>query len=157
MTVYESDLPGVGRKFELDVGGDERVVVVVHHDGRREVFRRPSPDADSEKLFDLDDQGARQLAAMLQGMGFETVDVTNLAVPLGDAIIEWTEVPGDSALVGQTLGGADVREKTGVSIIAVQRGEETIPNPPPDFEIEAGDVLVGLGTRREHAALAELR
>lgn len=155
MTVYESDLPGVGRKFELDLDGDARAVVVVHHDGRREVFKRPSPDADSEKLFDLDERGARQLAAMLQGMGFETVDVSNLEVPLGDAIIEWTEVPDDSDLVGQTLDEASVREETGVSIVAVQRGEETTPNPAPEFTIEAGDVLVGLGTRREHAALAD--
>jgi len=156
MTVYETDLPGVGRKFELDHGDDGRIVVVLHHDGRREVFRRPSPEADSEKLFDLDIDEARRLATVLQGTTFETVDTDALSVPLGGSIIEWIEVSEDSDLAGETLGDAEVRAETGVSVIAVQRGAETISNPDADARIEAGDVIVGVGTREEHARLEAL-
>ncbi len=155
MTVYESDIPGVGRKFELELDGGARLVVLVHHDGRREVFRRATPEADSEKLFDLPARAARQLGSILQGSTFETVDVADLEVPLGEAIIEWVEVDPDSPLAGTTLGDAHLRRETGVSVVAIQRGEETLPNPAPDVPIEAGDVLVVLGTREEHAALAD--
>jgi TrkA domain protein len=48
MTVYETDVPGVGRKFEYELGGEDRLVVLIHHDGKREVFRRPSDDAAGE-------------------------------------------------------------------------------------------------------------
>lgn len=154
MTVYESEIPGVGRKFELDVGDGGRVVVVVHHDGRREVFNRPSPDADSEKLLDLGVGEARQLAAVLQGTGFETVDVDSLSAPIGEAIIEWHEVV-DGGVAGRTLGELDLRGETGASVVAVQRGEETEANPGGAFELATGDVLVALGTRAEQSALAD--
>ncbi|MDY6818980.1 MAG: TrkA C-terminal domain-containing protein [Halobacteriales archaeon] len=154
MTIYESELPGVGRKFELELDGGARLVVIVHHDGRREVFHRPSPDADSEKLMDLSDRQAGELATVLQGAHFETVDVNALDVPLGGAIIEWIEVSDDASVVGQTLEEAAIRAESGVSVIAVQRDVETIANPDADFTIEAGDVLVTLGTR-EHQAVLE--
>ena len=159
MTVYEADIPGVGRKFEIELDGDgggERLVVLLHHDGRREVFRRPGPEADSEKLFDLDARTARRLGSILTGTNFETVDVSELEVPLGGAIIEWWEVEADSSLSGATLGEAHVRRETGVSVIAIQRGEETVPNPDSGFRIEPGDVLVTLGTRQEQAAFEDL-
>lgn len=28
MTIYETEVPGVGHKFELDIDGDERLVVI---------------------------------------------------------------------------------------------------------------------------------
>ena len=155
MTIYESELPGVGRKFEVDLPDGARAVVVVHHDGRREVFKRAAPDEDSAKVFDLDARTARQVAAALQGTGFETVDVNDLQAPLGAAIIEWVEVGPDSDLVGETIGDADLRAQTGVSILAIQRGEESIEHPDADTELLAGDILVGLGTREDHATLDE--
>lgn len=156
MTVYETEIPGVGRKFELELDDDTRLVVVVHHDGRREVFRRAGPEADSEKVVDLTARSARRLGAILQGSTFETVDVKDLEVPLGEAIIEWIEVEPGSSLAGVTLGDAHLRRETGASVIAVQRGDETVPNPDSDLRIQAGDVLVALGTREEQAALAAL-
>lgn len=154
MTVYESDLPGVGRKYELETD-DGRLVVIIHHDGLREVYLRPSPDADAEKLFEVPVDEARQLSAILQGTDFETVDVRALSAPLGEAILEWIELPADSEYTGRTLGEAHIRRETGVSVIAIQRADETHPNPPADFTMEAGDILVTLGTREEQAALDE--
>ena len=153
MPVYESEIPGIGRKFELPLEDGGRAVVILHHDGRREVFHRSDPDADSRKLLDLTDREARRLGALLEGAYFQTVDVATLEVPVGDAIMEWSEVGEADRLAGQTLGDSDLRQETGVSVIAVQRGEETIPNPDSDFRIEVGDVLVTLGTRADHAAL----
>jgi TrkA domain protein len=156
MTVYESDVPGVGRKFEIDVGDGARAVVLLHHGGRVEVFRRDSPDADSEKLFDLTSQQANRLGSILEGAYFESVAVDDLGVPLGDAFIEWVAVDPASPVAGTALDETEIRGETGASIVAVQRGEETIPNPAPGFVLEAGDVLVALGTRGEQAALADL-
>jgi TrkA domain protein len=155
MTVYETDVPGVGKKFELEVAGGARAVVLLHHDGRVEVFRRPSPDADSEKVFDLTSGEANRLGSILEGAYFEAVPTKDLAVPLGDAIIEWVDIEEGSRVAGQTLVGSDLRNVTGVSVIAVQRGEETVPNPDPEFRVEAGDILVTLGTREQQAEFAD--
>jgi TrkA domain protein len=82
--------------------------------------------------------------------------VDSLSVPLGDAIIEWVEVVDDSPVAGTTLGESRIRTETGASIIAIQRGEETVSNPPPETELEPGDLLVAVGTREEQAELDAL-
>jgi len=156
MRVYESEVPGVGRKFELELTGERSVVVVLHHDGRCELFRREGPDADGEKILDLKGEQANRLGSILEGAYFESVDVDSLSVPLGDAIIEWVEVSPDSPVAGKTLGESKIRTETGTSIIAIQRGEETVSNPPPETELEPGDLLVAVGTREEQAELDAL-
>lgn len=155
MTVYETDVPGVGRKYELDLADGARAVVLLHHAGRVEVFRRESPEADSEKVFDLTNGQANRLGSILEGAYFETVPTEELSVPLGDAIIEWVDIDGDSPVAGRTLGESQLRAETGVSVIAVQRGEETVPNPDAEFRVEPGDILVTLGTREQQAAFLD--
>ena len=156
MSVYETDIPGVGRKFELELTGDARLVAVVHHDGRCELFHRADDDADGQKILDLTNDQANKLGSILEGAYFESVVVASLTVPLGDAIIEWVDIAADSPVAGSTLREANLRTATGVSVIAVQRGDETVPNPAPDFEIEAGDILVSIGSREEQAALVDV-
>jgi TrkA domain protein len=120
-----------------------------------EVFRRPDVDADSEKVFELTSQQANYLGSILEGAYFESVDMDRLSVPLGDAIIEWVDITEESAVAGQTLAGADLRAVSGISVIAVQRGPDTVPNPEPDFRVEPGDILVTLGTREQQAVFAD--
>ncbi len=156
MTVYETDVPGVGKKFEVEIDSSERLVVLLHHDGKREVFHKPDPDADAERLFTLSGKLAREVGAILQGAYFQPVETDNVEVPLGDAIIEWLDVSEDGELVGQTLGEANLRKRMGVSVIAIQRGSDTVPNPGPEETIDADDVLVTLGTREELSELEAL-
>lgn len=156
MTVYETDVPGVGKKFELETRSGERLIVLIHHDGKREVYRRSQEGADSERLFGLSDSDARTFGSIMEGAHFQPVDLDEVEVPLGGAIIEWIEVDEESPLVGATLEEADVRSRTGVSILAIQRDEETFPNPRPSREIQLGDILVSLGTREELSTLHDL-
>ena len=50
-----------------------------------------------------------------------------------------------SDLAGKTLAGAEVRQRFGIIVVALKRGEKSTFNPGPDERIEAGDVLVALG------------
>ena len=50
-----------------------------------------------------------------------------------------------SDLAGKTLAGAEVRQRFGIIVVALKRGEESTFNPGPNELIEAGDVLVALG------------
>lgn len=152
MTVYETDLPGVGKKFEMELEDDARLVTVVHHDGKREVYWQDDPDADGDRLFTLTDSQARTFGSILEGSQFQPVDLDEVEVPLGEAFIEWVDVDPDSPLVGLSLETADIRQQTGVSVLAIQRGEETIANPEPSDRIEEDDILVVLGTRAEQSA-----
>ena len=62
------------------------------------------------------------------------------------------ESPTKHGLLGQTIGDLGVRSETGVSILAVVRGDEVIPNPGADLALQAGDALGVLGTQEQRAA-----
>ena len=116
MSITESDLPGVGKKFEIELA-DGEMVVVIHNTGKREVFRRPDPDADSE---------------------------------------QWYELHPGSGLIGETLESADIGNRTGLAVVAIQRDDTTIDSPPADTTLKEGDTLIGVGTREDCEAFEEL-
>ncbi|MDQ2056134.1 TrkA C-terminal domain-containing protein [Halobellus sp. H-GB7] len=148
MTVYESDLPGVGKKHEIDLPDGSQLVVVTHNEGRREVFLRPTPESDSEKLFELSDQLARQIGTILEGAYFQPVRSESIETLLGgDTLLEWVEVGADSPIVDRTLGDSNLRQETGASVVAIERADEVIPSPGGETTVRAGDTLVIVGTR----------
>ena len=57
---------------------------------------------------------------------------------------EWVEVPMHVTRQ-PTLGELDLRARTGGSVLVVERGAGSQPNPPPDFGIQPGDRLLVLG------------
>ena len=93
MTITKSDLPGVGKKFEIELGGEE-MVVVIHNTGKREVFRRTDPDADSEKAFEFSDDLARTIGSIIEGAHFQPVEPETQETTLpGGILLEWYELP----------------------------------------------------------------
>jgi TrkA domain protein len=156
MVIYETEVPGVGKRFEVETGGGERLVVIVHHDGKREIYRRPDPDADAEKLFDLSSSQAREIVTVLEGADFQPLDLDDADIPLGESIMEWIEVPGDSPLAGETLAEAEIGKRTGVTIAAIQRDDETIASPGADSVLSQGDILVIIGSRSDQQAFQSL-
>lgn len=156
MVIYEAEVPGVGKRFEVETGDDERFVVIVHHDGKREVFRRDGPDADAEKLFDLSSSQAREISTVLEGADFQPLDLDDANLPLGEAIMEWVELPAESPLVGESLEAAQIGEQAGVTIAAIQRDGETIGSPGADEVLSAGDILVVIGGHTDQSAFQSM-
>ncbi len=72
---------------------------------------------------------------------------TAAGVP-GSEDATWREVvvSADSALVGRTLAGARLRERTGATVIGVVRAGDRIPNPGADLRLQSGDVLLVVGS-----------
>ena len=154
MAIHESDLPGIGKKFVVDLDDGSQLIVVIHNTGKRELFRRETPDEDSEKVFELSDRLARQVGTIMEGAYFQPISDVAAETVLGeDTIIEWVKIPPTSPVVGQTLGEADVRSNTGASIVAIQRGSETIQNPGPETTIDVADLLVIVGSQEAYQAL----
>lgn len=157
MAIRETNLPGVGKKHEVDLSDGSTLIIVTHNTGRREVFRRVDPDADSEKLFEVSDKLARQVGTILEGAHFQPVESQEVETMLAEGLfMEWFNVAEGAPLVGKTLGEADVADRTGASIVAIQREGELLPSPRADAKIEAGDTLVVVGEQEACEALQEL-
>ena len=150
MTVYESDLPGVGKKFEIEIGGEERLVIVTHNTGKREVFLKATEGADSEKLFELPDRLARTVGTILEGAYFQPVQSEQVETMLAEGtFLEWYNVDDGSEIAGQTLADARVRERTGVSVAAIERAGSVVPSPGADTIIEVDDILLVIGSQED--------
>jgi CPA2 family monovalent cation:H+ antiporter-2 len=68
--------------------------------------------------------------------------------------IAWHAVPPGSALDGRSLAEADLRARTGASVIALIRDQRMLANPKSSTVFQAGD-LVGLIGEAEDVASAE--
>jgi TrkA domain protein len=148
MDIIESDLPGVGKKHEIEIGGGQRLVIVTHNTGKRQLFLKAGPDADSEELFELSDKLARTVGTVLEGAYFQPVASEKVETMLTEGtLLEWYGIENDSPLVGETLRSADVAQRTGVTVVAIQREGEVLSDTLGEAEIRAGDTLVVVGDR----------
>jgi CPA2 family monovalent cation:H+ antiporter-2 len=69
---------------------------------------------------------------------------------------EWVSLDSHSSLNGQTLAQADIRNLTGVTIMAIQRNGEMLHYPKPQTLLNAGDKLLIAGERSEVAKFQKL-
>jgi len=156
MPITESDLPGVGKKFEIELK-DGEMIVVIHNTGKREVFRRADPDDDSEKVFEFGDDLARKVGSIIEGAHFQPIQSETRETTLpGGILLEWYELHPGSTLIGETLESADIGNRTGLTVVAIQRGDAVIDSPDADTTLCEGDTLIGVGTRENCAAFEEI-
>ncbi|MBK9035315.1 MAG: cation:proton antiporter [Myxococcales bacterium] len=110
--------------------GAEAIVEVLAAAGKRVAGQRPT-----EATADLS-----AIEAVLPGLGTPTA----------------VRVTAGSALAGQTLAATNLRGTTGATVLAIQRGEVSIPVPAAVDIIEVGDVLALAGSSEAIAAAAAL-
>ncbi len=68
--------------------------------------------------------------------------------------LEELAVSATSPLTGNTLRSAHLRDRTGALVLAIRRPDGTfVTNPSPEDIIEAGDVLISVGTAEQLDAL----
>jgi TrkA domain protein len=154
--VNEVNLPGVGVMHEFVTNAKNRVAVISHRSGGKEIVigDREDPDA-SRSILKLGEQDARTLAELLGGSRV-TEALAELQQRVEGLAIDWLPVRSDSPYVDRTIADAQVRSRTGVSIVAVLRGEEPFAAPGPDFTFASGDYLVVVGTARGIEGVVDL-
>lgn len=143
MATHETELPGVGIKYSIDIETDEQLVIVEHRVGHWELARVDS-EGKTTPLLQLQSKEATELGRILS-RGEVTQEDRRKRMLFEEFGIEWVKLEQDSPLVGLTLQSAGIRARTGASVIAVLRPEGSIPSPAPDTRFGAGDTLVLIG------------
>ncbi len=76
----------------------------------------------------------------------EGARVGKMGFQLPDSEIATVRVGPESFLVGRTLEEVGLRAEYGVTLLAVQRGGETVGNPPATLAFQPGDLLIVFGS-----------
>ncbi|MDY7100194.1 MAG: TrkA C-terminal domain-containing protein [Actinomycetota bacterium] len=144
--VTETPLPGVGVRHEFTTASGERVGVISHRGGRREVLVYDLDDPDAcTTVLNLTSEDTRTMAELL-GASQVSEAVSAVQYQVEGLAIDWIRIPDGSSQAGRSLAEGMYRTKTGASIVAVVRDETTVPAPGPDFAFAAGDVVVAVAT-----------
>ncbi|MBE9041435.1 sodium:calcium exchanger, partial [Oscillatoriales cyanobacterium LEGE 11467] len=69
---------------------------------------------------------------------------------------EWITLPSESPLDWMTLATADIRNLTGVTVMAIQQGDDVNYYPKGQTTLRSGDKLLVVGERPEVAAFYDL-
>jgi TrkA domain protein len=152
----ETRLPGVGVKYALPLVGGGRLSVILHNDGKRELYFFGAGDDEPRAVITLDDDEARGLGAVIGGAYDRPRIVEELEMALGELQIEWTPVPDTSSSIGKTLAECGFRKETGVTVIAILREPESISGAQPDDVVKRGDTLVTVGKAGQFPAFRRL-
>ena len=156
--VRETELPGVGTRFEFTTAGGEPVAVLVHRSGRREIM--VYDQADPDRCHTALRLTAEDALTLVEVLGASRVIATLAAAQqdLAGLAIDWLTVAASSSWAGKSLADAAVHTRTGVSIVAIIRGDDAIHAPGADTVLEPDDRVVAIGTAEGVAQLErELR
>lgn len=154
--VEETILPGVGIRYDFVTTEGKRLGVVHRRTGRRELLIFEPDDQDTcREIVRLSDEDSHALVELLGG-GRVAEHVGSLQQMVQGLAIDWLPISEGTPYVGRSIGDTRARTRTGVSIVAVLRGDDAFPAPGPDFGLREGDTLVVVGTTRGIEGLAVL-
>lgn len=100
--------------------------------------------------------GARAAAFLLQPHVAEFIDVVTHGLDVEFRLAEIAVEIG-SPFTGQTLRQAHIRDRTGALVLAVrQQDGRFTTNPSPESDLQAGQVLIAIGTDQQLEALGSM-
>jgi len=146
MALRSINLPGIGTKYELETEKNDIIAVFFLKSGNIQMYTLQH-GCQTPSVAELSPPEARRLGSILAGaiMEADQESVEFAFSALSDLRITiHTYIVGKS-VAGKSIEELQIRAKTGVTIIAVSRGDKNVVNPPADFIFQDGDTLVAIG------------
>lgn len=152
MNVSVSQLPGIGQKISFRTAEDNMLVLIVHHTGKRELYFFEDADNDEADFsMELTSDETRELGAQLLGATYQPVDAEKLKMFKNQIVVDWIKLKEKSPLAYRTIEDAEIRNKTGVTVMGIVKGEEMIASPDANTKLLPGDVLMIMGKEEQVA------
>lgn len=158
MNLKETILPGIGKKFAIQTRSGEKLTIIIHDDGRRELYHFDDDDPDTSiSKVSLDDDEARYVSSIIGGVTYQPTALENIEVALGDLIIEWYKLEPHYKAIGKTIGELRIRQRSGATIIAViEKNHTKHVNPGADLLLTAEAMVVVLGERLHQQQIKQI-
>jgi TrkA domain protein len=144
--IEETRLPGIGLRHDFVTRQGRRIGVISQKNGSRELFMYDPDDPDAcRAVIDLTPEESEVVAELL-GAPRVIERLARLREQVEGIATEGIPITATSPYTGRTLADAQIRSRTGASVVAVIRGEQVVPSPGPDFRFQVGDKVVVVGT-----------
>lgn len=154
--IVETRLPGVGIRHEFITQHGERLGVITHHSGRRELIVCGAHDPDvCRDVVRLEECDVRALTEIL-GQSQVIESVNDMQLSMQGLTIDWLPVSANAPCASCTLYDVEHADASPGTIVAVVRDGKTIAAPPSSFELEPGDTAVAVGTPEAIKVLSKL-
>jgi len=149
----ETVVPGVGAQVDFTAEDGARVGVLSHRDGSKTLLLFAGDDPDAPQATARLTAAEGEMLAGILGLQSATRHLIQVAETAANLPVRWVDVEPQWEFADKTIGDSELRRRTGTTIVAVIRGDETITAPRPDFRLQAGDTAVLIGTEDglEHA------
>lgn len=146
MEVKMADLPGVGKKISFKTAEKQKVVVIIHHSGKRDLYFFKDTDEDEADYFlSLTSEETREMGAQLLGAAYQPVDDHKMEIFQKQLVMEWIKLTPDSPFVNKQIIKSRIRSHTGASVIAIMREDDVIVSPDVHLVLKAGDTVMVAG------------
>ena len=136
----EQSLPGIGQRFEIDIGHDRRLVVIAARDGGRTIGVARADDDDLDGACTLTADQAFMAGALLLGARF-SVDTRPPHGPGGDHVtVETVTIPTGAPSIGRRPSA--VVESFGDDVVVLGIVRDVTPEvveADPDAPLAPGD------------------
>jgi K+/H+ antiporter YhaU regulatory subunit KhtT len=155
MRVVEQMLPGIGMRYEIDVGDARQLYVIVYRDGRRDIGVMGSAD-EPEAHVALDPQAAVTIAALLLGARFTLDTSSDTWVSSDEAVVEVVELADDSPALGKYPGEIELVDPEAVVLAVMSDSTPELVESETGHRALAGDrvVVAGRAARIAHVTAA---
>jgi len=150
--IREAELPGLGKKYLVELESGERLGIIIYDEGNRELFYFAPEEDEPTCSVALTDQEARQVGSIIGGAFYQPKLLEKLETAIADLHIEWLKVVPQAQVVGKTIGELGLRKNLGVTVIAVieevdKKKKCAAINPGPTFTFVPGQTVVVAGRR----------
>lgn len=157
-SISEINLPGVGRKFQVETLSGDRLTIIIHDDGTRELYHFTKKNLDQPaSVLTLTDGEARQIAGIVGGLTYVPKALPASEVVLEDLVLEWFTLPAGAAAAGKTINDLQIRSQTGASVVSIiEPNRSSRTNPEAATLLNEGATLILAGDRRSNDKLKQL-
>ncbi len=100
----------------------------------------------SNTVREFTDSVRKELYAPLWESAEDLISFKRLLEFSNSLELNWEKLEPGCVLIGSSIKQLDLRKRSGISVVAVIRGNELFPNPQPEFVLEENDIAGVLGT-----------
>lgn len=143
-----ADLPGVGKKISFQTVEKQKIVLIIHHSGKRDLyFFQDAEEDEADYFLTLTAEETREMGAQLLGATYQPVDDDKMEIFQKQLVMEWIKLTPESPFVDKQIGESRIRTYTGASVIAIMCGDDMIVSPDVNVVLKAGDTVMAAGKR----------